>query len=173
LAIWTDASVFLVNLLDPTQTQVPKESIAVAKLPSGPKGDSPFIVVSWAMGISNSSKDKASAMEFLKWATSKEMALTAMKSNIPMARNSVWDDPSVKAMMDPGLVETRAHASKNGYPYDRPFMSSVGEARNLIGEIIIESINTKGASTRIPTLAAEKTKAVNDLLRADGEYGVR
>ena len=171
LAIWTDASVFLGDLLDPTMTQVPKEAVAVAKLPAGPKADSPFIVVSWAIAISNNTKNLANAMEFLKWATSKEMALEAMKKNIPMARNSVWDDAEVKAMMDPGLLQTRAHASQNGYPYDRPFMSSVGEARNLIGEIIIESINTKGASNRIPALAAEKTNGVNDLLKADGEYG--
>jgi multiple sugar transport system substrate-binding protein len=50
-------------------------------------------------------------------------------------------------------------------------MTSVVKARDLIGEVIIESINTKGASPRLATLAAEKAKAVNELLEEDGEYG--
>jgi multiple sugar transport system substrate-binding protein len=52
-------------------------------------------------------------------------------------------------------------------------MSSVGKARDLIGEVIIESINTKGTSSRLAAMAAEKAAAVNDLLKADGEYGGR
>ena len=50
-------------------------------------------------------------------------------------------------------------------------MSSVGKARDLIGEVIIEAINTKGTSAKLQDLAKEKAKAVNDLLKADGEYG--
>jgi multiple sugar transport system substrate-binding protein len=41
----------------------------------------------------------------------------------------------------------------------------------LIGEVIIESINSKGTSPQLATLAAEKAAAVNDLLKTDGEYG--
>jgi multiple sugar transport system substrate-binding protein len=77
----------------------------------------------------------------------------------------------VKAKMNPGLIESQAHAAKNGYAFDRPFMTSVVKARDLIGEVIIESINTKGASPRLAALAAEKAKAVNELLKEDGEYG--
>jgi hypothetical protein len=39
--------------------------------------------------------------------------------------------------------------------------------------VIIESINTKGASSRLAAMAAEKAAGVNDLLKADGEYGVK
>jgi multiple sugar transport system substrate-binding protein len=171
LAMWTDASVFYGQIIDPTKTQIPAASVGVARLPAGPKGDSPFIVVSWAMGISSKTRDMDSAMKFITWATSKELALKGMAANITMARKSVWDDPSVKAVMNPGLIETMQHASQNGYPYDRPFMSSVGKARDLIGEVIIESINTKGTSPQLQTLAAQKAVEVNDLLKADDEYG--
>lgn len=171
LAMWTDASVFYDQVVDPSKTSIPASDVGVAQLPAGPKGDSPFIVVSWGMGMSSKSKNPDAAMQFLAWATSKEMAIEAMKKNIPMARNSAWANDEVRAKMVPGLIETQAHAAKNGYPYDRPFMSAVGQARDLIGEVIIESINTKGTSTKLPALAAEKAKAVNDLLKADGEYG--
>jgi multiple sugar transport system substrate-binding protein len=173
LAMWTDASVFYGQIVDPAKTQIPAENVGVARLPAGPKADSPFIVVSWAMGISGKTRDMDSAMKFLTWATSKELALKGMAANITMARNSVWDDPQVKAAMNPGLIETRVHASQNGYPYDRPFMSSVGKARDLIGEVIIESINTRGASNRLQSMATERAAGVNDLLKADGEYGVK
>jgi multiple sugar transport system substrate-binding protein len=173
LAMWTDASVFYGQIIDPTKTQIPAENFGVAKLPAGPKGDSPFIVVSWAMGISSKTKNPDAAMKFLTWATSKELAIKGMAANITMARNSAWADPQVRAAANPGIIETQAHAAKSGYPYDRPFMSSVGKARDLIGEVIIESINTKGASPRLAAMAAEKAAGVNDLLKADGEYGGR
>ena len=171
LAMWTDASVFYGQVVDPAKTNIPAENVGVAKLPAGPVDDSPFIVVSWGMGMSSKTKNPTAAMKFLTWATSADLAVEGMLSNITMARDSAWADDDVRAKMNPGLIETQAHAARNGYPYDRPFMSAVGQARDLIGEVIIESINTKGASSKIPSLAAEKAKAVNDLLKADGEYG--
>jgi multiple sugar transport system substrate-binding protein len=109
-------------------------------------------------------------MKFLTWATSKDLALDGIKANITMARDSVWDDPAAKQVMNPELADTRSHAAKMGYPYDRPFMTSVGKARDLIGEVIIESINSKGTSAKIEPLAKKNAAAVDDLLKADGEY---
>ncbi len=94
-----------------------------------------------------------------------------MLANITMARSSVWEDKAVLAKVNPGLVETRAFAAKNGYPLDRPYMSAVGEARDVIGELIIESINTKGASPNLEKMAKEKVEKVNELLQDTGEYG--
>jgi multiple sugar transport system substrate-binding protein len=50
-------------------------------------------------------------------------------------------------------------------------MSAVGEARDLIGELVIESINTKGTSTKLDQMAQEKVNQVNKLLKDSGEYG--
>jgi multiple sugar transport system substrate-binding protein len=171
LAMWTDASVFYNQIIDPAYTTIPAENIGVAKLPAGPRNDSPFIVVSWGMGISAGTRNMDSAMKFITWAAGEEMALKGMAANITMARNSVWNDPSITAVMNPGLIESRDHASANGYPYDRPFMTSVGQARDLIGEVIIESINTRGTSARLQSMAVEKVNGVNALLKADDEYG--
>ena len=170
LAMYTDASSQCGQVMDPTKTQVPMENIGVVKLPAGPKGDSPYLVVAWAMAISSRTKDMDSSMKFLNWATSKEMYLRGMAANVTLARNSIWQDKAATAKMDPGLVETMRHASANGNPLDRPFMTSVVKARDLIGEVIIESINTKGTSSRLQALATQKVAEVNDLLKADGEY---
>ncbi|MGD1818521.1 MAG: ABC transporter substrate-binding protein [Pleomorphochaeta sp.] len=170
VAMWTDASVFYGNLIDPEKSVVPKEDVGVAAFPVGPKANNPFIVVSWGMSISQNSKNKTAAEKFLDWATSANFAKEGMLSNITMARDSAWTDSEVLEVMNPGLVESQAAAAQNGYPYDRPYMSSVGAARDLIGELIIESINTNGASTKLDSLAAEKVKAVDKLLMDDGEY---
>jgi multiple sugar transport system substrate-binding protein len=171
VALWTDASVFYGQIIDPAKTQIPAANVGVARLPRGPRADEPFIVVPWGMSVSSKTRDKESAMKFVNWACSKEMAIKGMLANITMARNSMWSDPSITSRVNPGLVDTMVHASKNGYPLDRPFITSVVQARDLIGELITESINTRGASTRLEALAWQKVTEVNDLLKADGEYG--
>jgi multiple sugar transport system substrate-binding protein len=171
LAMWTDASVFYGQIIDPAKNQVPAENIGVARLPRGPVSDEPFIIVPWGLSVSSGTRNMESAMRFVEWASSREMARRGMLSNITMARSSMWNDPEITAQMNPGLVDTMIHASQNGYPFDRPFMTSVVQARDLIGEVIIETIGTGGASPRLQALATQKANEVNELLRADGEYG--
>ena len=171
VAMWTDASVFYGQVVDQSKTQIPVANFDIANFPAGPKTNAPFIVSSWGISVSSQSKKKDLAMKFLNWASSKEMAIKGMMDNITMARSSVWEDPVVRSKMNPGLIQTRVFAAKNGTPVDRPYMSAVGEARDLIGEIVIESINTKGTSTKLEQLAQEKVKRVNELLQDSGEYG--
>ena len=171
VAMWTDASVFYGQIIDPAKTQLGADKVGIANFPAGPKTDSPFIVTSWGMALAKQSKKKDLAMKFIEWATSKELAAKGMLANITMARSSVWEDKAVLAKVNPGLVETRAFAAKNGYPLDRPYMSAVGEARDLIGELIIESINSKGASPNLEKMAKERVEKVNELLQDTGEYG--
>lgn len=170
VAMWTDASVFYGQIVDPAKTQLGADKVGIANMPAGPKTNSPFIVTSWGMSIAKQSKKKDLAMQFLTWATSKELAAKAMLANITMARSSVWEDRAVLAKVNPGLVETRAFAAKNGYPLDRPYMSAVGEARDLIGELIIESINTKGTSANLERMAKQRVEKVNELLEDTGEF---
>jgi multiple sugar transport system substrate-binding protein len=171
VAMWTDASVFYGQIVDQSKTQIPVANFDIANFPAGPKTNAPFIVSSWGISVASQSKKKDLAMKFLNWASSKEMAIKGMMGNITMARSSVWDDQVVRSKMNPGLIATRAFAAKNGTPVDRPYMSAVGEARDLIGELVIESINTKGTSPKLEQIAQEKVKRVNELLQDSGEFG--
>jgi multiple sugar transport system substrate-binding protein len=171
VAMWTDASVFYGQIIDPSKTQVPAENVGIANFPAGPKMNSPFIVTSWGIAVAKQSKKKDLAMRFIDWATSKDLAAKAMLANITVARSSTWEDKAVLAKVNPGLVETRAFAAKNGNPLDRPYMSAVGEARDLIGELIIESINTQGTSAKLDKMAKDKAAQVNEILQDTGEYG--
>jgi multiple sugar transport system substrate-binding protein len=168
--MWTDASVFLGNLTDPAKSQV-SDKVGVAMLPAGPKGNSPYIAISWAMALSNQSKNKDQAYDFLLWATSKEMATKAMvEKGITMARNSVWSDASVQAKFDKQLAATAVKIGPIGTPYDRPVMTAVGEARDAIGDVIVLAIET-GGSGDIAGAAKAAAKKVNELLDAAGELG--
>jgi multiple sugar transport system substrate-binding protein len=171
VAMWTDASVFYGQIVDPTKSQVSADDVGVATFPAGPKQNSPYIVVSWGMAIAKKSKNPEAAMQFLTWATSKDLAKRAMLANITMARSSAWTDAEVLAKVNKGLVDTRAFAAKNGFAYDRPYMSAVGEARDRIGELIIASINSSGAAADLDKVAANMVAKVNELLEDTGEYG--
>lgn len=172
VAMWTDASVFYGQIVDPAKSQVHAENVGIATFPAGPKQNTPFIVVSWGMAVAKQSRNKALAQQFLVWATSKDLAKKGLLSNITMASLSAWSDPEVRGKINPGLIETQAFSARNGNPFDRPYMSAVGEARDRIGEVIIESINTAGTSSNLEKLAKDKVDAVNELLEDTGEYGV-
>jgi len=171
IAMWTDASVFYGQIVEPGKTQLKADDVGIANMPAGPKMNTPFIAVSWGIAVAKQSKNKDAARKFLDWATSKELAAKGLLANITMARMSAWENKDVLKQVNPGLVETRAFAAKNGNPFDRPYMSSVGEARDLIGEVVIESINSKGESANLDKMAKDKAAKVNDLLKDTDEYG--
>ena len=171
VAMWTDASVFYGQIVDPSKSQIPAESVGVATFPAGPKQNTPYIVVSWGMAVAKKTKNMDTAMQFLTWATSKDLAKRAMLANITMARTSAWADAEVLAKVNKGLVDTRAFAAKNGIAFDRPYMSAVGEARDRIGELVIASINSSGAGADLEKIAANMVAKVNELLEDTGEFG--
>ena len=171
IAMWTDTAVFYGQVVDPAKTQVAAANVGIANFPAGPKMNTPYFATAWGMTVAKQSKNKDLAMRFLQWATSKEMATKGMLAGITMARSSVWEDKAVLAKVDRGLIETRAYAAKYGNPLDRPFMSAVGEVRDLIGELVVESINTKGESPSLEKMAKEKAARVNEILKETGEFG--
>ena len=171
VAMWTDASVFYGQIIDPDESTVSAENVGIAVLPRGPAADRPYLMTAWGISISSKTECADSAMNFLNWATSREIAAIAMKESIPMGRASVWSDPLITAHLNPEIVETMIHATQNGYPYAMPVMTSIVRARELIGDVISESVNTSGTSPRLQSLATQRASDVNDLLREDGEYG--
>lgn len=166
-AMWTDASVLIAGLLDPSKSKV-ADKIGVAVFPAGPAGSHPFYVIPWSLSMANQSKNKGLAWTFIKWATSPEISKKAQLSGNTMSRNSVWSDSEVLAKIHPDMALTAKKTGPIATPYDRPLMTSVVEARDAIGEVIVKSIDT-GGSADIETLAKAATKKVNDLLAKAGE----
>lgn len=138
-AMYTDASVFYSNLLDPTKSQV-GDKVGFAVFPAGPAGARPYSIVSWGLSMSATSRYREAAWEFIKWATSKETTLKTQSRQVPSARTSAWETEEGIKNFPPQLVTVIARSAKIGLPYDRPNVIAVGQARDIIGSVIVTAI---------------------------------
>jgi len=138
-ALYTDASSIYANMLDPEKSTV-ADKTGVAKFPAGPAGSIMYNVTSWGLAMPSSSQNKEAACEFIKWATSKAIVTkTQGEGTVPGARKSVWADPAGTASFPADWVEAVA-ASADGRGYDRPLVTAVTEARDIIGGAVVTSI---------------------------------
>ncbi len=138
IALYTDSSAIFSNVLDPTKSQV-ADKTGVAVFPSGPSGSIMYNITSWGLAMYSGSNAKGAAWEFIKWATSKEVVLKTMQAVVPGARQSVWDDPKGTAKFPEDWV-TAVQASSKGRPYDRPLVTEVGQARDILGQAVVTAI---------------------------------
>lgn len=168
VAMWTDASVLISGLLNPEKSTV-SDKIGVAVFPTGPAGSHPFMVIPWAIAISNQSKNKDTAWKFLEWATSVEMTKKAQIAGNTMTRTSAWEDARVVAKIHPDIIMTFKKTGKIATPYDRPLMTAVVEARDAIGDVIVKSIET-GGTLNLSALTKTAAEKINELLKNANEY---
>ncbi|MDP9470676.1 MAG: sugar ABC transporter substrate-binding protein [Chloroflexota bacterium] len=154
LAMFVDASVFKVNVEDPSKSQVAGK-VGYAVLPKGPVAQDPASFV-WGISISSQSKHKEAAWYFIQWATSKPQTLELLKRGIPVARTSTWSDPSYTAESNKQFDQVQQQSialSKHTY---NPPVVSVAEVRDAIGPVIIAAIQGKD-------VAGAAKKANNDV----------
>ena len=138
-AMYTDASVFYSNMLDPEQSDV-GELVGFAQFPAGDAGSRPYSIVSWGISMAETSRNKEAAWEFIKWATSKEITLAAQSRQVPSARTSAWENPEGVKNFPAQLVDVIMASSEGSMPYDRPNVIGVGEARDVVGSVIVTAI---------------------------------
>lgn len=137
--MWLDASVFFANLIDPEQSTV-VDSVGVTMSPEGPAGRTPY-VGGWHLSIYNGSSNIGPAWLFVQWALGKEMVERAQLANITTGRVSAWESEAYQAQNEfPEFAETTLEALEIGNPNWNPPVLSVGEARDALGVLIIESI---------------------------------
>ena len=159
-AMYTDANSIFPNLLDPTKSQV-ADKTGVTVFPQGPKGQTMYNVTSWGLSIGAQSKKQDAAWEFVKWATSKEVVLKVQSDGaVPGARQSVWNNPDGKKKFPADWVEATI-ASAKGRGYDRPLVIKVTEARDIIGTIIVTSIEGGNVEAAAKTANADFQKLLD------------
>jgi len=138
-ALYTDASSIYANMLDPELSTV-ADKTGVALFPEGPAGRTMYNVTSWGLAMYSGSQNKEAACEFIKWATSKDTVLkTQGEGKVPGARQSVWADPAGTASFPADWVAA-VSASADGRGYDRPLVTKVTEARDIIGGAVVTAI---------------------------------
>lgn len=143
---WIDASSLYMNVLDPSKSTV-ADKTGVAAFIAGPAGAKPYNISQWALGIYSGSKNKDAAWKFVEFMTNKK-GITYMQGEglNQCPRKSVWETPEGTAKFNPEWVAAVA-ASADGVPYDRPLLAAVGEARDIIGEVVTAAIEGRDEKT--------------------------
>ncbi|MCX7521820.1 sugar ABC transporter substrate-binding protein [Microbacterium sp. STN6] len=159
-AFYPEADSLYQNATDQTKSKV-ADTVGFAPLPAGPAGSKPYNVPSWALGINDASSNKDNAWKFIQWATSKKMTLEIQKEGVPGARQSVWEDPAGTATYPKDLAQAIAVSTKNGVGHDRPLVIKVPEAREIVGQPIVEAI-TGGDSDAAADAANPKFQQLLD-----------
>jgi multiple sugar transport system substrate-binding protein len=144
-AFYTEADSLYANATDPAKSKV-SETVGFAPFPAGPAGSKPYNVPSWALGINDASKNQDNAWKFIQWATSQDQVLANQKAGVPGARQSVWENPEGTATYPKDLAEAIAISTKNGVGHDRPLVVKVPEAREIVGQPIVDAITGKDAA---------------------------
>jgi len=98
------------------------------------------VVPAQALGIASGSSKPDVAWEFVKWASSKEMAAAMQGEGVMGARDSAWEAPETADTFPDEVIAAVQEGNANGVPYDRPRIVKVGEARDAIGNAIAVAI---------------------------------
>ncbi|MER7457899.1 sugar ABC transporter substrate-binding protein [Micromonospora sp. NPDC126480] len=160
-AFYTEANSLYKNATDPAKSKV-SETVGFATFPAGPAGSKPYNVPSWALGVNDASKNKDNAWKFIQWAAGKEQALEQQKAGVPGARTSVWENPEGTATYPADLAEATKVSTANGIGHDRPLVVKVAEAREIVGQPIVDAITGKDAAASADTANEAFQKFLDD-----------
>ena len=160
-AFYTEADSLYKNATDPAKSKV-SGTVGFAPFPAGPAGSKPYNVPSWALGINDASKNKDNAWKFIQWATSKDQVLANQKSGVPGARKSVWSDPEGTSTYPKDLAAAIAVSTENGVGHDRPLVVKVPEAREIVGQPIVDAITGKDSGASADTAQEAFQKLLDD-----------
>ena len=168
-----EAAVLLPSITDPAESQY-ADCVGVAPVPAGPDGMQEANMNTWSAAIYSGSQHKDAAWEFVKFATNKENISQNMLDGLLGYRKSVLEDKEIQEQMFPNLLNV--YKIYNDETTSRnidglPIMTSVTEARDIMGEAVVYSIETKGEGAELEAKMKDAAQKVNDLLKADGEYG--
>jgi multiple sugar transport system substrate-binding protein len=144
-AFYTEADSLYKNATDPAKSKV-SDTVGFAPFPAGPAGSKPYNIPSWALGINDASENQDNAWKFIEWATSKEQTLANQKAGVPSARTSVWSNPEGTASYPKDLVAAIEQSTKVGVGHDRPLVVKVPEAREIVGQPLVDAITGKDAA---------------------------
>jgi multiple sugar transport system substrate-binding protein len=161
VAFYTDANSIYKNAVDPEKSTI-ADKVGYAVFPAGKAGSKPYNITSWGLAMNANSENKDATWAFIEWATSKEIILKTQQQGNPGARMSVWDNPDGTSGFPAELVSVIKESSKGGIDHDRPTVISVGEARDVIGEVVQKIITGDNNVQEAANIANEALQAIID-----------
>ena len=96
--------------------------------------------------MNEASENQDNAWKFIEWATSKAQTLENQKAGVPGARTSVVGRPRGDLDLPEGPRRGQRGQAKNGVGHDRPLVVKVAEAREIVGQPIVDAITGKDAA---------------------------
>ncbi|RKN81927.1 ABC transporter substrate-binding protein [Paenibacillus ginsengarvi] len=138
-AFYTDASAIYSIAMGSNQSSI-ADNVGIAMFPAGQAGSKPFNVTAWGLGMNAGSTRKDAAWLFIRWATSKEVVMKSQQMGNPGARTSVWNDPQGVTGFPSEYISVVMQSMRVGVGHDRPQVVQVGQARDIIGDIVIQGL---------------------------------
>ncbi|TMV46143.1 sugar ABC transporter substrate-binding protein [Paenibacillus mesophilus] len=163
-AFYTDASAIYSIAMGSHQSSI-ADKVGIAMFPAGQAGSKPFNVTAWGLGMNAGSVRKDAAWLFIRWATSKEVVMKSQQMGNPGARTSVWNDPQGVSGFPSEYISVVMESMRVGVGHDRPQVVNVGQARDIIGDVVIQGLLDEDI-----TAAADKANREFQAL-IDGENG--
>ncbi len=143
LAMFTDASSLYSNVMDPAKSAY-ADKTGVAVFPAGPKAHKTYDITAWALAVYTKSAKRDLAWKLVKFLTDKKNTIYLQGEGMTQcARASAWKDPAGTKKFPADWVEAVAASGKIGVGHDRPQVTAVSEARDIIGEAVAVSIEGK------------------------------
>jgi len=139
-----DANVFKSLYENPKESKVAGK-VGYATIPEGPGGRLPH-VSNWSLVVSGTATPECQKATwlFVQWATNKENELGALLSGVPAGRESAWTDPKfVSTDTTPDWTSGSLNSFAIGQPQWNPPVLNVSEIRDIVGQVIVDSIDGK------------------------------
>ncbi|GIP38044.1 ABC transporter substrate-binding protein [Paenibacillus sp. J31TS4] len=138
-AFYTDASAIYNNATDPSKSKV-ADKVGFAVFPAGAAGAKPYNITSWGLAMNAKAANKDAAWAFMQWATSKDIVMKTQEKGNTGARASIWNTEEGVKGLPAELVNVIKESSKIGVDHDRPVLINVGEARDIVGGIVLKAM---------------------------------
>jgi multiple sugar transport system substrate-binding protein len=142
-AMYIDASSQYPSMLDPAKSLV-ADKTGVAMFPAGPKAHRVYDITAWAVGIHSGSANQDAAWKFIRYMTDKERTLIIQGDFANQcARMSTYENPEGVKKLPADWVKAVGDTGPIGVGHDRPRLTAVAQARDILSEPITLSIDGK------------------------------
>ncbi|MEU5550101.1 sugar ABC transporter substrate-binding protein [Micromonospora sp. NPDC047793] len=163
-AFYPEANSLYANATDPSKSRV-SENVGFAPFPAGPAGSKPYNIPSWGLAINEASGNQTNAWKFIEWAAGKEQSLDQQKAGTPGARASVFENPEGTSTYPEDMAQAITVSLANGVGHDRPVVERVAQAREIVGQPIVDAITGRDAAASADTAHEAFQKFLDDEAR--------
>jgi len=145
---------------DPKKSRVAGKTTTIL-VPRGPGGSFPNLPTT-SLAISKHSKKKEVAYMYLMWMTQKHIMQAGQNAGVPMARRSVWDDPSYKPPT-PAWGASAKLAAEYGIAIAKPQAVAIGQMRDAATAVALLAMKG-GTREEVQAEADKQAKVMTELV---------